>query len=111
MRMNPLPVPHNLAHWTWQQPDGCGLDVSWCRQGQDNSASPAVVLVHGFGASSGHWRHTMPSLAERTPTFALDLIGFGGSSQPRAVLPSDPDADLQAPSNEALVYRFDLWAE
>ena len=101
--MNPLPVPPDSAHWTWQQPDGCDLDVAWCRQGQDNSASPAVVLVHGFGASSGHWRHTMTSLAERTPTFALDLIGFGGSSQPRAVLPSDPDAYLPARSDQALV--------
>ena len=111
--MDPLPVPPDSAHWTWEQPDGCGLDVAWRQQGQgqDNSESPAVVLVHGFGASSGHWRYTMPSLAERTPTFALDLIGFGGSSQPRAVLPSDPDAQRQAPSDEALEYGFDLWAE
>lgn len=109
----PLPVPTDTAHWIWEQPGGGSLDVAWCRQGhsQGDSASPAVVLVHGFGASSGHWRHTMPSLAERTPTYALDLIGFGGSSQPRAVLPSDADALRQAASDEALVYGFDLWAE
>ena len=113
MMMIPSPVPTDTTVWNWKQPDGRSLDVAWCRQdqGQERSDSPAVVLVHGFGASSGHWRHTMPSLGQRTPTFALDLIGFGGSSQPRAVLPSDPDADLQALSDEALVYGFDLWAE
>lgn len=110
--INPLPVPTDTAHWSWEQPDGGRLDVAWCRQGQspENGDSPAVVLVHGFGASSGHWRHTMPPLAERTPTYALDLIGFGGSSQPRAVLPSDADVQHQDASDEALVYSFDLWA-
>lgn len=110
--MDPLPMPAEPEHWTWEQPDGRGLDVVWRQQGQDpeSSDSPAVVLVHGFGASSGHWRYTMPSLATQTPTFALDLIGFGGSSQPKAVLPSDPDAQRPTPSDEALVYGFDLWA-
>ena len=105
-------MPAEPEHWTWEQPDGRGLDVVWRQQGQDpeSSDSPAVVLVHGFGASSGHWRYTMPSLATQTPTFALDLIGFGGSSQPKAVLPSDPDAQRQTPSDDALVYGFDLWA-
>ena len=105
-------MPAEPEHWTWEQPDGRGLDVVWRQQGQgpESSDAPAVVLVHGFGASSGHWRYTMPSLATQTPTFALDLIGFGGSSQPKAVLPSDPDAQRQTPSDEALVYGFDLWA-
>ena len=110
--MDPLPMPAEPEHWTWEQPDGRGLDVVWRQQGQgpESSDAPAVVLVHGFGASSGHWRYTMPSLATQTPTFALDLIGFGGSSQPKAVLPSDPDAQRQTPSDDALVYGFDLWA-
>ena len=105
-------MPAEPEHWTWEQPDGRGLDVVWRQQGQgpESSDAPAVVLVHGFGASSGHWRYTMPSLATQTPTFALDLIGFGGSSQPKAVLPSDPDAQRQTPSDDALVYGFDLWA-
>ena len=42
-----------------------------------------MLLLHGFGASSAHWRRCAPLLAARGyQVFALDLIGFGASSQP-----------------------------
>ncbi len=45
---------------------------------------PAIVLLHGFGASSAHWRRLAPLLASRDfQVYALDLIGFGDSDQPR----------------------------
>ena len=45
---------------------------------------PPLVLVHGFAAGSGHWRHNAAELAAAGwQVFALDLIGFGASSQPR----------------------------
>lgn len=41
-------------------------------------AGPAVVLVHGFGASTFSWRETIPALAEAGfRVLALDLRGFG----------------------------------
>lgn len=41
-----------------------------------------LVLVHGFGASIGHWRKNIPALAEGGyRVFALDLLGFGGSDK------------------------------
>jgi pimeloyl-ACP methyl ester carboxylesterase len=44
---------------------------------------PPLVLVHGFAASSSHWRHNAESLAAAGwRVFALDLVGFGASSQP-----------------------------
>ncbi|GET44375.1 alpha/beta fold hydrolase [Microseira wollei] len=53
-----------------------------------------LVLIHGFGASIGHWRKNIPALAEGGyRVFALDLLGFGGSDKP------------------ALDYTLDLWAE
>ena len=45
------------------------------------------MLVHGFGSGSGHWRHNADTLAEAGwCVYALDLIGFGASSQPGARL-------------------------
>ncbi len=65
------------ATWHWR-----GLDVHWRRLG--NPADPALVLIHGFGAASGHWRHNAgPLAAAGWCVYALDLVGFGASSQPR----------------------------
>ncbi|MCS6782454.1 MAG: alpha/beta fold hydrolase [Gloeomargarita sp. SKYBB_i_bin120] len=54
-------------------------------------AGMPVVLIHGFGASSDHWRRNLPVLGERHPTYALDLLGFGASAKP------------------AIAYRFETW--
>lgn len=41
-----------------------------------------LVLVHGFGASIGHWRKNIPVLANAGyQIFAIDLLGFGGSEK------------------------------
>ena len=46
-------------------------------------SQPALVLIHGFGAASGHWRHNAAELAEGGwCVYAIDLVGFGASSQP-----------------------------
>jgi pimeloyl-ACP methyl ester carboxylesterase len=73
--------------------------------GPPQPGAPRVVLIHGFGASIGHWRHTMPALAPHCQVRALDLLGFGGSDKPRSHLGGDP-ADP-----ESVAYGFDLWAE
>jgi pimeloyl-ACP methyl ester carboxylesterase len=91
-----LPQPQ---FWSWR-----GHRIAWTRQGPADAAS-AVVLVHGFGASIGHWRHTLPALAGSAEVYALDLLGFGASDKPRSRL----QGEQEVPG--AVRYCFDLWAE
>ena len=69
----------------------------------DPNAEEAVLLIHGFGANTNHWRSNQPVLAELLPTYAIDLLGFGRSDQPRARLKDEPV------SADAVHYGFDLW--
>lgn len=69
----------------------------------DPHAQEAVLLIHGFGANTNHWRFNQPVLAELLPTYAIELLGFGRSDQPRARLKDEPITD------DAVHYGFDLW--
>ncbi|HWM89204.1 MAG TPA: alpha/beta fold hydrolase [Thermoanaerobaculia bacterium] len=44
----------------------------------------AVVLLHGFGASTYAWRKVMPALAASFRVIAIDLNGFGYTQRPQA---------------------------
>lgn len=79
--------------WLWR-----GYRVQWLAQG---SGQP-IVLLHGFGASIGHWRKNIPVLAAAGyRVYAIDLLGFGGSQKP----PIDYSMELW----QDLV--LDFWAE
>ena len=75
--------------WFWQ-----GLPISYQMQG---NKGPAVILVHGFGASWGHWRKNIPVLAETCQVYAIDLIGFGASAKPQP--------------NEKITYTLETWGK
>lgn len=75
--------------WTWK-----GFPICYQSEGE---TGPAVVLVHGFGASWGHWRKNIPFLGQTCRCYAIDLIGFGGSAKP-------------APGVE-IDYTFETWGE
>jgi len=57
--------------------------------------APAVVLLHGAGASGLMWRHHMERLGDRFHCLAPDLPGFGRSNR-MAPLTVDETADLIA---------------
>ena len=48
----------------------------------NDEKGPAILLIHGFGASTTHWRHNLPVLGKQYEVHALDLLGFGKSSKP-----------------------------
>ncbi|WP_218081395.1 alpha/beta fold hydrolase [Anthocerotibacter panamensis] len=67
--------------WTWR-----GYQLNYVVQGQGQP----LVLLHGFGASVGHWRKNIPVLAAHYRVYALDWLGFGASAKP----PLDYSLDL-----------------
>ena len=45
-------------------------------------SDPPIVLIHGFGASSDHWRNNAEIFASKGfRIYGIDLIGFGKSEQ------------------------------
>ena len=88
-----------LADWIWQ-----GQRIRYCQAG-DPGCESVVLLIHGFGASIGHWRHNIPALAQQAEVFALDLLGFGASAKPPSRLAGESG------TVGSVQYGFDLWAE
>lgn len=99
----PAPTTRSPASssWTWQ-----GRTIRYrCLAGPEPAGLQRVVMIHGFGACLGHWRHNQPVIASRFSVCAIDLLGFGASDKPRSRL-----AD-EAEQPGAVRYCFDLWAE
>jgi pimeloyl-ACP methyl ester carboxylesterase len=60
-------------NWTWQ-----GHKIQYTVMG----VGQPLLLIHGFGASIGHWRKNIPVLAGGGyRVYAIDLLGFGGSDK------------------------------
>ena len=85
-------------NWKWKD-----WEISWSssRLSSDNNIN--VLLIHGFGASKRHWRHNQDFLGDIYNCYSIDLLGFGESSQPRALL------DYESYKEKHVKYCFDLW--
>jgi len=82
-----IAVEYPLASKTWQWGE---YQICYTVQGD----GPPLVLIHGFGASIGHWRKNIaPLAAAGYRVYALDLLGFGASDKP------------------LVDYSLDLWLE
>ncbi len=51
----------------------------------ESSNKVAILLIHGFGASTDHWRFNIPTLSAEFDVHAIDLLGFGKSPKPNDV--------------------------
>ena len=74
----------NLSDWEFQGHYVHSLSITPDdHEGKsDDEKGPAILLIHGFGASTTHWRHNLPVLGKQYEVHALDLLGFGKSAKP-----------------------------
>jgi pimeloyl-ACP methyl ester carboxylesterase len=80
----------NQRDWVWR---GWQTRYTYIRPGQNHQKATPLILLHGFGASIGHWRHNLEVLGTQHTVYALDMLGFGASEK--------------APAN----YSVQLWVE
>ena len=75
-----LPVMQSIpgAYWQWR-----GNSIHYVCAGEKQSGKPPLLLVHGFGASTDHWRKNIAQLQEQFQVWAIDLLGFGRSAKPK----------------------------
>ena len=74
----PSTTPIPGKYWQWR-----GHNVYYVRAGEKQSQRPPLLLVHGFGASTDHWRKNITGLCQNFEVFAIDLLGFGRSAKPK----------------------------
>ena len=65
------------SYWQWQ-----GHDIYYVKAGDHQEGLPPLLLVHGFGASTDHWRKNIAELQQEFEVWAIDLLGFGRSAKP-----------------------------
>ncbi|MCX5980324.1 MAG: alpha/beta fold hydrolase [Nostocales cyanobacterium LacPavin_0920_SED1_MAG_38_18] len=80
----------NQRDWVWR---GWQTRYTYIRPPHDYARTTPLILLHGFGASIGHWRHNLEVLGKSHTVYALDMIGFGASEK------------------AATSYNVELWVE
>ena len=63
-------------YWQWRD-----HSIYYVQAGE-NADKPPLLLVHGFGASTDHWRKNIAQLQDNFQVYAIDLLGFGRSAKP-----------------------------
>jgi pimeloyl-ACP methyl ester carboxylesterase len=81
-RQRPTPAAAAVAHWTeidWEPFIGERRIDGRRMRYVDYGSGPALVLMHGMGASWQWWLENIPTLGEHHRVIAVDLPGFGDS--------------------------------
>jgi pimeloyl-ACP methyl ester carboxylesterase len=69
------PIPGK--YWEWR-----GEKIYYVRSGEKRNNCPPLLLIHGFGASTDHWRKNIAQLSQDFSVYAIDLLGFGRAAKP-----------------------------
>jgi len=70
-------APVSGQYWQWR-----GQPIHYVRAGDRQLHRPPLLLIHGFGASTFHWRKNVAELSQDFEVWAIDLLGFGRSAKP-----------------------------
>lgn len=65
------------SYWQWRD-----YSIYYVKAGVPKPDRPPLLLVHGFGASTDHWRKNIEGLKAEFEVWAIDLLGFGRSAKP-----------------------------
>ncbi|MEA5616291.1 alpha/beta fold hydrolase [Cronbergia sp. UHCC 0137] len=76
--MQTTTTPLTGQYWQWR-----GHNIYYVQAGEKQTQRPPLLLVHGFGASTDHWRKNITGLCEDFQVYAIDLLGFGRSAKPK----------------------------
>jgi pimeloyl-ACP methyl ester carboxylesterase len=71
-------------YWQWR-----GQTIYYTKAGSRQEGKPALLLVHGFGASTDHWRKNIAQLQQDFEVWAIDLLGFGRSAKAKIEYSAD----------------------
>ena len=85
--------------WKWKN-----FEITWSLSKNSYENNINILLIHGFGASKKHWRYNQDFLGKTFNCYAIDLLGFGESSQPKALL------NYETHKKNSIKYSFDLWS-
>ncbi len=86
--------------WNWKN-----YQIAWQVEEKDNTSNIAIIFIHGFGACKEHWRFNQKKICSIAPCYALDLIGFGESSQPNSQI------SYEKKNSKNFHYCFDNWSQ
>ena len=86
--------------WNWKN-----YQIAWQVENETANTEIAIVLIHGFGACKDHWRFNQKNISSIAQCYAIDLIGFGESSQPNSQLL------YEKLNSKNFNYCFDNWSQ
>jgi len=90
-----LPVPQSVMV--------NNVKINYVEQGEGDEA---VIFVHGYAGSLGHWRKVLELLPKEYHAYALDQRGYGQSDKPGSYQLTEMVEDIYAFSQELGIERF-----